>query len=229
MSRIIPVLAETMIFAGLDSPALQAVQKTIHRRQVSGGQFIVRQGEPALIFYVLLHGYAKIVQVTPDGHQMLIRYIGPGQEFGLVAVLSGFDYPTSVQAVEECEVLAWEGELLAQLIERYPRIAFNALRVLALQNQQFQRRYQELLTERVEQRLAQAVLRLGAQVGRSTADGTLIEVPLSRTDLAEMVGTDMYTVSRIMHRWEQDGLVQTGRKSVQLLHQQALERLAAPD
>jgi CRP-like cAMP-binding protein len=225
---MIPVLAKSQIFKELDDRGLQVMQENAHLRVVDGGQLFVQQGEPALHVYVLIRGHAKISQVAPDGHQVLIRYIGPSQEFGLVAVLSGFEYPATVQAVEECEALVWEGELLAQLIERYPRIAFNALRILVQQNQAFQRRYQELLTERVEQRLAQSVLRLARQAGHDTADGTLIEIPLSREDLAELIGTDIFTVSRIMSRWEQDGLVRTDRKSVSLLDQAALEQLASP-
>lgn len=223
---MLSVLAQTKIFANLDTSMLHVVQQSSHRRHFDSGQRIVSQGQPALFFYVLERGYAKIHQLTPDGRQMLIRYIGAGQEFGLVAVLSGFEYPTSVETVEECEALVWEGELLAQLLERHPAIAFNALRVLALQNQELQRRYQELLTERIEQRLAQAVMRLSVQAGHSTVRGTLIKVPLSRGDLAEMVGTDVYTVSRLMSRWERDGLIQTTRRTILLLHPQALAGLA---
>lgn len=175
------------------------------------------------------YAHAKITQLTPDGHRVLIRYLGPGQEFGLVAVLSGFEYPTSVQAVEECEALAWEGELLAQLIERYPQIAFNALRTLAQQNQAQQRRYQELLTKRVEQRLAQAILRLAEQVGHKTAEGLQLDILLSRESLAEMVGTDIYTVSRLMSRWTRSGFIQADRQSVLLLRPYALARLASSD
>jgi CRP/FNR family transcriptional regulator, nitrogen oxide reductase regulator len=221
-------LAKTQIFANLDSHSLHVIEQNAHSKQVDPGHCFVRQGEPALFFYVLKRGHAKVTQVTPDGHQVLVRYIGPGQEFGLVAVLSGYEYPTTVQAVDECEVLVWAGELLAQLMERYPLMGFNALRIFAEQNQELQRRYQELLTERVEQRLAQSILRLAQQAGHRTAEGTVIDLPLSREDLAEIVGTDIFVVSRIMSRWEQDELVQTDRKSVLLLQQAALERLASP-
>jgi CRP-like cAMP-binding protein len=224
---MLSVLAQSKLFKGLDPSILQAVQQHAHRHQVESGHQFVQQGKPALAVYVLIHGYAKIVQVTPDGHQVLMRYIGPGQEFGLVSVLEGFEYPASVQAVEECEALFWQGELLAQFIERYSRIAFNTLRIMAHQNQETQRRYQELLTEHVEQRLAQAILRLAQQVGHSIANGTLIDLPLSREDLAEIIGTDLYSISRLMSHWERDGLIQTDRKSIVLLRKEALERLAA--
>jgi CRP-like cAMP-binding protein len=224
---MISLLAQTQIFKELDRSALQAVYQHAHQRQVDSGHFFIQQGEPALATYVLIRGHAKIVQVTPDGHQVLLRYIGPAQEFGLVAVLTDFEYPSSVQAVEASEALVWQGEVLAQLIERYSRIGFNALRILAHQNLEQQRRYRELLTERVEQRLAQTVLRLAQQIGHSISDGTLIDLPLSRKDLAEMVGTDLYTVSRLMSHWEQVGLVQTDHQNILLLRPEELERLSS--
>ena len=224
---MISMLAQSKLFKGLAPGILQAVQQHAYRLQVDSGHDFVQQGQPALALYVLIRGYAKIVQVTPDGHQVLMRYIGPGQEFGLVSVLEGFEYPASVQAVEECEVLVWPGELMAQYIERYSRIAFNTLRIMAQQNQETQSRYQELLTERVEQRLAQAILRLAQQVGHGITGGTLIDLPISREDLAEIIGTDLYSVSRLMSQWEREGLIQTDRKSILLLRKEELDRLAA--
>src|SRR5690606_38252132 len=108
-------------------------------------------------------------------------------------------------------------------------IGFNTLRILAQQNQALQGRYQELLTEHVEQRLAQSIVRLAQQMGHNTADGTVLDILLSREDLAEMVGTDIYTVSRIMSRWERSGFVQTEHQRVLLLRPEALEQLASPD
>lgn len=223
------LLTGSRIFAGLEGAALSAVQRSAHVRRADEGQPFVSQGEPALAFYLLSKGYAKISQVTPDGHQTLIRYIGPGEEFGLVAVLSGFDYPASVEAATASEALAWEGELLAQLMERFPTIGFNALHVLAEQNQDLQRRYNELLTERVEQRMALALLRLARQAGRATAGGTQIDLPISHEDLSEMAGTNIYTVSRVLRRWAHDGIVETGRMSLLLLRPGALEHIAAPE
>lgn len=226
---MISLLAKTRIFNDLDRRTLQMVANQAHRKQIATGGFFFHQGEPALAVYVLARGHAKILQVTLDGHQVLIRYIGSGQEFGLVAVLDGFDYPASVQTVEACEALVWPGEVLAQLMERHSRIGFNALRILAQQNQDLQQRYHELLTEHVEQRLAQTILRLAKQAGSSTTDGTLIELPLSREDLAELVGTDMYSVSRLMSRWEERGFVHTDHQHVLLLRPDALTRLAMAD
>ena len=211
------LLAQSQPFRGLHAADLQAVLQAAHRRQVERNAFFFHQGDPAIEFYVLIQGEAKLTQVTPEGHQMLVRFVGPGECFGGVAALINADYTLSAQAVEDCLALTWDGETLAQLMERYPRIALNVMAVQAGQYRQLLDRYQQLVTERVERRVARTLLRLAGQVGQKAEDGVLIGLPLSREDLAEMTGTTLYTVSRILSRWERQGLVEAGRERV-LVH-----------
>jgi CRP-like cAMP-binding protein len=226
-SDFLPLIRQSPVFQGLDAPTQQLILARAHLRAVARNDFMILQGEPATALYLLTRGHAKLLHVTPDGSQILVRFLGLGQEFGIIALLSGFEYPVSVQAIETCEALVWQGELLAQLMEQVPRIGFNALRVLAVQNQELLHRYQELLTERVAQRLAQALVRLVQQMGRATADGTLIDCPIAREELAELIGTTVYTVSRILSQWEHDGVVEAKWKNVLILRPQDLARLAA--
>jgi CRP-like cAMP-binding protein len=97
-----------------------------------------------------------------------------------------------------------------------PRLALNGMKVIAGRFAELQDRYRELATERVERRVARALLRLVRQVGRQIEGGVLIDMPLSRQDLAEMTGTTLYTVSRILSKWEERGLVDGGRERVVL-------------
>jgi CRP-like cAMP-binding protein len=184
-------LAQCPTFRDLHMAGLQAVLQVAHHRQVGRNAFFFHQGDPATAFYVLTEGEAKLTQVTPEGHQMLIRFAG-----------------------------------LAGLIERYPRIALNMLEVVAGHYQRLLDRYQELATERVERRVARALLRLARQVGQKEEDGVLIGLPLSREDLAEMTGTTLYSVSRILSRWEHQGLVESGRERVLIHHPHALVAIA---
>jgi CRP/FNR family transcriptional regulator, nitrogen oxide reductase regulator len=219
------VLAHNIVFRGLAPHELQEVRAAANVRRHESGSLIIRQGDPALAFYVMFCGHAKLVQVTPDGHQVLIRFVRPGDGFGLTSALSGFEHMWSAQAIGECRALVWHGEVLAQLMERYTRISFNALRAAVLRNQDLQRRYQELLTDSVEQRVAQALLRLSSEIGRKTNDGVLIDVPLSREDLAEYTGTTLYSVSRLLHQWEVAGWLRTGRERVVVRCRESLNNI----
>jgi len=219
-------LQQTKLFQNLPPRVLQDLVARAYTKQICPDQFFIHQGEPAVAVYLLLEGHAKVLQVTPDGHQLLTHFVGAGQEFGLIAVLSGYTYPVSVQAIDRSSALVWHGEVLAQYAERYPALAFNALHIFVAQNQALQRRYQELLTEKVEQRVAQALIRLTNQVGRPVGNGILIDLPLSREDLAEMVGTTLYSVSRILSGWEDQGWVESGRERVVVCSVEALQVIA---
>jgi CRP-like cAMP-binding protein len=100
------------------------------------------------------------------------------------------------------------------LMERHPRISINAVRILANRVREFQDRVRELSTERVERRIARALLRLVRQAGKKVPEGVLIDLPLSRQDLAQMTGTTLFTVSRTLSQWESRGIIQSGRERV---------------
>lgn len=207
-------LAQCHLFQNLDPNTLADIMQTATRRKYASGSFIFYQEDPANTFYILLQGNVRMSQITPEGHQVIVHFFGPGQDVGIIAVLGQFAYPLTAETVEDCTFLVWDSQLMNQLMEKYPRLAINAARLLAVRFRELQDRYRELATERVERRVARTLLRLAKQLGQKVEAGILINMPLSRRDLAEMTGTTLYTVSRILSKWEQAGLVKTGREQV---------------
>jgi CRP-like cAMP-binding protein len=205
------VLAQASLFRGLQTPELEAGLEIAHRRRVKRKTFFFHQEEQANMFYVLLEGRVRLSQLTPEGHQVIMRFMGPGDSIGIIVALSNTTYPVSAEAVTDCLALAWDEKTIVHLMERYPRLAVNGMRLVANRFHELQNRYRELATERVEQRVARALLRLARQAGKRTEDGILLDLPLTRQDLAEMTGTTLYTVSRICSKWEQVGLIDAGR------------------
>jgi CRP/FNR family transcriptional regulator, nitrogen oxide reductase regulator len=223
---LVQILAQSQPFRGLYAADLQAVLKAAHRRQVERDAFFFHQGEPATACYVLIRGEAKLTQVTPEGNQVLVRFAAPGEELGIIAALHSAAYTLSAQAVGDCLALVWDGETLTRLMERYPQIGLNALHAVADYYRRLLDRYQELATQRVEQRIARTLLRLARQAGQRKEQGVLIGLPLSRENLADMTGTTLYTVSRILSSWEQRGFVQADRERVLIRQPHALVAIA---
>ena len=203
-----------------------AVRRAAHLRQVKRQNFFFHQGDQATTCYILVEGQVRLTEVTADGQQVLVRFVRAGEAIGLIAALEDTVYPLAAQAVEDCLALAWDGLTLEQLMERYPRIAINGLGLVSRRWHEVEERYRELATERVERRVAQALLRLVRQLGRKVEGGILIDLPLTRQDLAEMTGTTLYTVSRILSRWEQQNLVKNGRERVLIRYPHGLARIA---
>jgi CRP-like cAMP-binding protein len=219
-------LEKSELFKGLDRTALLEVARAGRRRSVRAGGYLFRQGERAVAQYILLEGNVKLTQITPEGHQVLLRVAGPGQVIAAIAVLEDARYPVSAQAATSCRALSWDTASMLDLMMRYPELAINALRVMSKRVQEFQDRYRELATERVEQRIARALTRLARQAGRRTNEGILIDLTLTRQDIAEMTGTTRFTISRTLADWEQRGIVSVGRERISLTQPHALVTIA---
>lgn len=210
----IRLLGRVPLFCGLSAAGLReadaAARRVVRKRDAT----FFRQGQEATRGFVVLAGRVKISQTTPAGHQIVVRYAGSGELFGCVPFFGGDAYPGTALAVADCTSLSWDRATAARLMERYPRVAVNALHLLGEELTRLRNRYQELATQRVEQRVARAVLRLVAQAGKRVDDGVLIGFPVSRQDLAELTGTTLHTVSRILSAWEGQGLIASGRRRV---------------
>lgn len=207
------LLRRCAYFSGLPD-ATQDAAAAAQTRRVAGGEFIFQQGEPAGHFYVLAAGAARLSQISPEGRQVIMGLIGPGQEIGIIAAIPGAVYPLDLQATQDCLALMWDRASLHRLFETHPALGLRALRMVSGRFVELQERYRELATERVERRLARALLRLSAQAGRPDADGITIAVPLARQDLAELTGTTLFTVSRTLSAWEGAGVIRSGRERV---------------
>lgn len=145
---------------------------------------------------------------------------------GIIVALSNATYPLSAEAVADCQALKWDYEATIRLMEQYPHLALNGLRLVSGRFFELQERYRELATARVERRIASALLRLARQTGKRTERGVLLDLPLSRQDLAEMTGTTLYSVSRIVSGWEQQGLIESGRERIVILSPHGLVTIA---
>lgn len=219
-------LSEQTLFAGLAQPELEELAAAAVPKRAAAGAFFFLQGDPASHILLLTEGRARIYQLTADGQQVVHRLIGPWSLFGALALTQAETYPVNAEALEDSQAAAWSKEVLMGFVLRWPRMALNAMQMMAVHLQSYQDRFRELATERVEQRLARTLVRLAAQSGRKTEQGVLIDLPLSRQDLAEMTGTTLYTASRVLSRWEGQGLVILGRERVTIRYPHGLVSIA---
>jgi CRP-like cAMP-binding protein len=221
------ILRQSELFAGIGPETMDAVLASGISRAVEEDGYFFFQGDPATHVYVLLAGRVKLLQVTPAGQQVIMRVLTPGEAFAPIALLKPrAGYPVTAQAVEDSTALAWEAPTLRALAEKDAAISLNAAQVISGYMTEVQDRYRELATEKVERRIARTLLRLAAQSGRKVAEGVLIDIPLTRQDIAQMTGTTLFTVSRTLSEWERQGLLSVGRERVVIRAPHGLVKIA---
>ncbi len=219
-------LAHVPLFKGLPAEILERVVTLAESKQLEAGAFFFNEGDPADEMFVLTRGRVKLTQLTPEGHQIVLRIISAGDAFGGVGAFGDPLYPVSAEAIEASAVLGWSSATMRKILEENPAMALNALHFLAGRLHDLQRRYRQLMTERVERRIARALLRLVREAGRRVGEGVEIDFPISRQDIAEMTGTTLYTVSRLLSAWESRGIVHSQRQRIVLTKPHALVAIA---
>lgn len=204
------------LFDNMTPEAIDSVIALATSRRCPTGESVFEQGDPADSFFVLLHGRLRVTQVNSEGQQIVIRMVNPGDIFGIAKALQRTDYPGTSTAVKDSIVLVWPMSAWDVFMATHPALAINAMRTMGARLQEAQTLMRELATEAVERRVAHTVLRLANQAGKREGDGVRIDFPLSKQDIAEMTGTTLHTVSRILTAWEAEGLVEGGRQKLML-------------
>jgi CRP/FNR family transcriptional regulator, nitrogen oxide reductase regulator len=219
-------VAQTGLFKTLAARDLEAICREGRLRFVAKNAPFFLQGDPADRIYLLVTGQMKLTQTNPDGQQILMRAIGPYTLFGAVAMTQQETYPVTAETLEDCYALAWTKPVMMALVGRFPQLAINAIQLMAQSTQEFQERFRQLATERVERRLAHTLLRLAGQTGKKIPEGVWIDLPLTRQDLAEMTGTTLFTVSRLLTQWEKQGLIIADRERIVIRYPHGLVSIA---
>ena len=195
-------------------------------REFGPGDAIFSEGQPASAFSVVLSGSVKLVQLSSDGDAIVFRVLGAGDTLGAVSLLGADAYPVSAITVTAASILEWPAAVMRQFLERDSRLSLNVLRSVSDRLQALRMQYRQLAKENVERRIARALLKLMERVGTSVDDGVLLDLPLSREDLAQLTGTTVYTVSRIVSRWEATGILRSGRQQLVIRDRDSLRSIA---
>ena len=220
------LIAGLPAFRGLSGEDLDFILQGARSAHHPKDTEIFSQDEEARSFFLLLSGHIRVVRTSPEGHQVIARYIAEGEFFGIAMAMGRSTYPASAVAAVDCVALSWQNSLWPDLQARVPAFAAGTYQTIGKRLQETNDAVMAMATEQVEQRVASALLRLVRQSGRKTDEGIAIDFPITRQDIAEMTGTTLHTVSRILSTWESRGLVKGGRQKVVVADPHALMLLA---
>jgi CRP/FNR family transcriptional regulator, nitrogen oxide reductase regulator len=215
------------LFKGLDEPEVAQIVGAASRQLLPNGGHLVKQGDAPDYLYLLERGRIRMTVVTPDGSQLTVRMMGSGDVVGCVAVFRGIPYPATATAVAATTVLSWTSTQINDLIRANPQLASNALAIVGGRADELLQRLRETTTEKVEQRIARALIRM---MPLETLGGTgHIVILVSRTELADFTGATLYTVSRTISAWRRQGIVLGGRGRITIVDRRRLSMIAGTD
>ena len=208
------LLADIPPFRKLDRSQIREILDLATPKRINSGIPVFEEGFPASVFYLLLDGHIRVIRTTEDGDQVIALHIGAGQLFGLAVALGHDTSPATAMTVDECLVLSWPNSLWNGFIADYDGFATESYKIVGERMGELNNRLVEMATQHVEQRVACAVLRLINQTGKKVTHGIEIDFPVTRRNLAEMTGTTLHTVSRLLSTWGKLGVIKSTRSHI---------------
>ena len=212
MAEHLALMCASALFAGLTERDCMEIAACARARTFARDELLFVQGQPVRSVILLESGSVKHTQLSADGNEVLLWMSGSGDAVNVQPESSTRSHTCSARAMEHCKALVWEYERLQALLNRYPRIRENISRVLAGRLRELEERFREVATEKVATRLALTLLRLVKRIGTHTSEG--IQISLSREELAQMTGTTLFTISRILSKWAERGFIIARRESI---------------
>jgi CRP-like cAMP-binding protein len=226
LSERVRILSTAPLFGALPPEAVRYAADVSHLRTVRRRDFVFLEGEPAQCLDVLVTGRVKIIRVTEDGHEVIMRIIGPGEMFGIVGIGAVPVYRASALAQEESRVLQIPTAKFLSLADASSACAKETIRMLAALLLDAEARICDLQTKDAERRIARTLLQLAAGESAPSSGGTPVSVMLTRQDLADLAGTTVGTVSRTISAWVRSGIISAGRERIVALDFPVLQEIA---
>ncbi len=208
------LLANVPPFRRLSQPQIRKILDDATPLRFDAGEAVFSEGLPVERFFLLLDGHIRVIRTTPGGDQIIALHIAPGQLFGIGAAIGRTTYPATAMTADDCVALAWPNHLWQVFVDSYDGFATETYKVVGERVGEMNNRIMEMATQQVEQRIANAVLRLVTQTGRKVDGGIEIGMPITRQNLSDMTGTTLHTVSRLLSGWERDGIVLSERRKI---------------
>ena len=219
---IIKHIGSIPFFEELPNEQIEDISMIITDQVFDRGQIIFSEGDDGNGFYVVASGRVKIFKLSPEGKEQILHIFGPGDPFGEVAVFAGQHFPANAEAMESSRIFFFPRESFSDLIRDNPSLALNMLAILSKRLRRFANLIDDLSLKEVPGRLAAHLLYLSGQSEGSEQ----LELNITKTQLASLLGTIPETLSRILGKMSKQGLIESDGRRIKILDREALEELA---
>ena len=219
-------LKHALLFSGLDKKARESIARLAIDRKVPAGQIVVRDGDPADGFYVILDGKVKVYKLAPDGRQQILQVFGPGQAFAEAAMFAGETFPAFAETLAESRLAFFPRERFLKGLGENPALAFGLIASLSRLCRQLTSLVEQIALTDVAGRLARYLTDLARRKGVPLENGRSVRLDIPKGELARQLGTAPETLSRGLARLAAADLIAVDGKIITFRKAARLETLA---
>ncbi len=212
------LLRQIEIFSPLTDEELEQVIHMFTIRSFKKNEIILYEEDTNEYMYAILTGRVKVFKTTPDGKEIILAVHGTGEFFGEISLIDGNTEPATVMAMEDSVISLISRKNFYTLMLKNEKIVQNLLLIMCQRFRDAWKKIQVLNFNNASQRIKILFMTLSEQHGRRVEDGIMLDLKLTHQEIADMAGLSRETVTRVLDRWREEGLIKIiRRKHIKLL------------
>ncbi len=223
------LLGECSLFRELGPDERHALFARLHIRSYAPGEIIFHMGSAGDSMMAVLGGSIRISVPSPDGKEIVLAILQPGEVFGEIALLDGKERTADAKAISECHLAILERREVLAFLEHHPKIWPKFVAVLCGRLRNTDQHIAELALLQLPARLAKALLRFANPEPQPGNGRPLLQVPLSQRELGNICGASRESINKCLGAWQRRGIVRIEDGVVMVANRTALEELAELD
>lgn len=200
-------IRQVSIFNTLNAQDAKEIQPYFLTDRFSKKETIFSEGDPSEWLYIVKNGKVKITKISQEGKEIILEIIPANEFFGGIAVVRGFPYPANAIAMDDTEVLKISRKNLLSIMDRFPNLMYCMAMNIGDRIKGSHETLKSIALEKVEARIGSLLIKLSDKAGEKGHDGIVINMKLTKQDIAEMVGTTVETSIRTMSKFSKAGLI----------------------
>ena len=216
------IIKRLTIFSDLQESDLEKIANISLERNYKKSMIVFMEGEPGEAFYYIKSGKVKIFRTYEDGKEHIINIFGEGDVFGEATLFNNISYPASAVVYEDAVIGFIKNRDLEMLIKENAELSLNLIKILARKLVFAQSKIKDLAFNDVFARTSAQILKLAKDYGVKADRGILINIQLSRQELADMVGTTRETVSRAISKFKKEKSITEENDRMIILNEEKL-------
>lgn len=219
-------LKQINLFKEMTKEEMMALAKMVQEKTFKKKDPIYLPGDSGKQVYLLKKGVVKISRITPDGRELTLTFLKPGEIFGELEAVEDCLRDTQAEAHNDVLICILRQNHLLDFMKTKPELGIRLSKLMGFRRHVIESRLENLVFRSIPQRLAFLLLELGQQFGENNSPALKINIPLTHQDIANLVGAARQTVTETLLDFKSQGLIEMVGKGIMLKNPQGLKNIA---
>ncbi|MDK9700356.1 MAG: Crp/Fnr family transcriptional regulator [bacterium] len=208
------LLRHVPLFRGLTMQDLERIAELMVPKKFKRNNLIIFEDDLGQNLFIIDKGRVKVSGISNEGGEAIFAILGEGDFFGELSIIDGLARSATVTSIEDVELWVLNRNTFLDLIDKYPSMAIELLKELAARIRKSDAQIKSLTLKDARGRVANTLIRMAEDIG-SIRDGRVViqNLPLQR-DVANLAGTSRETISRLLSKFEEEGLIRRSGSSL---------------